>query len=243
MKYLDTLQKEYEKTGEQIASAFDSQLDAILTHHETWGQAMTKIVEKLGMDFLKYIEKMVVDWAAAQLAMTQASVAGAATRTAAESASSTAGAAAMIPNALKAISADAAAAFGGVFAFLAPLLGPAAAGPAAAAQGAVLGVGGAIAAADIGMYNVPQDQIAMIHRNELVMPAGPASALRSMLGGANGGASAGGGVAIHPTTHINIAGGMVDSGFWRQNGSNILKGVDQAVRHGAALGARRRRTT
>jgi hypothetical protein len=173
-KYLDRLQREYEKTGEQIMNAFDSQFNAILTHHETWGAAMGKIVEKLGMDFLKAAEKMVVDWAASQLAMTQASVAGSAARTAAESASSTAGAAATIPNALHVIAADAAQAYEGVFAFFAPLLGLGAAGPAAAASGAVMAAGGAVASADIGMYNVPFDQLAMIHRNELIMPAAQA---------------------------------------------------------------------
>lgn len=238
-KYLDTLERQYEKTGDQIMSAFDSQFNAILSHQETWGQAMGKITEKLGMDVLKWIEQMVVQWVSGQLAMTQASVAGAATRTAAEQASGAGAAASMIPNALHIISADAAQAFAGVFAFMAPLLGPAAAGPAAAASGTVLAAGGAIAAADVGMYNVPSDQLAMIHRNELVMPAPQAGRLREVLGDQAGGSA--GGVAIHPTTniHLNALDGASTASWMRQNGPGMVKAIDQAVRHGAALGARR----
>jgi hypothetical protein len=40
---------------------------------------------------------------------------------------------------------------------------------------------GGLVAADIGMYQVPNDMVAMVHRNELVMPPGPAGALRDML--------------------------------------------------------------
>ena len=61
------------------------------------------------------------------------------------------------------------------------LAGPAAAGPAAA-EATVISVGsGLVAAADIGMWQSPSDQLAMIHRNELVMPAAEAGAFRSML--------------------------------------------------------------
>jgi hypothetical protein len=47
---------------------------------------------------------------------------------------------------------------------------------------------------DIGAYNIPTDQLAMVHKNELIMPAPQASAFRSMLesGGAGGGGQGGG---------------------------------------------------
>jgi hypothetical protein len=48
---------------------------------------------------------------------------------------------------------------------------------------------------DIGAWSVPSDQIAMVHRNELVMPAGPAQAFRQMLTHASQGGVAAGGVA------------------------------------------------
>jgi hypothetical protein len=185
------------------------------------------------------IQKLVEQWIAGELAKTLATQTGAATRTAAEATASTAGAAAAVPNALQAIAMDAAQAYGGVFAFFAPLLGLGAAGPAAAAEGSVMAAGGAIASADIGMYNVPQDQVAMIHRNELVMPAPQASAFRSSMDAmAQGG---GAGVAIHPTTHLHMSAldGPSVGSWMRQNGPGMAKALDQAVRHGAALGLKR----
>ena len=61
-------------------------------------------------------------------------------------------------------------AFGGIFAFLAPIMGPAAAGPAAAGEAAVMAAAGGIASA-AGGWVVPSDQIAMVHQNEMILPA------------------------------------------------------------------------
>jgi len=122
-------------------------------------------------------------------------------------------------------------------------MGPLAIGPAAAAQATVAGMAGAVASADIGMWQVPRDQLALIHQNELIMPAGPAGALREMLiNTSNGGGARGdGSVAIHPTTHFHV--NALDSAsvasWMRQNGPGMAKALDQAVRHGAALGLKR----
>ena len=58
----------------------------------------------------------------------------------------------------------------------------------------------------------------------------------------NGGAGAGGGsVAIHPTTHfhVNAMDGASVASWMRSNGPGMAKALDQAVRHGAALGLKR----
>ena len=39
----------------------------------------------------------------------------------------------------------------------------------------------AIGSADIGMWDVPRDELTLIHQNELVMPAAQAGAFRGML--------------------------------------------------------------
>jgi hypothetical protein len=47
---------------------------------------------------------------------------------------------------------------------------------------------------DIGAWDTPQNQLAMVRKNELVMPAPEAGAFRSMLSGAaQGGGGSGGG--------------------------------------------------
>jgi hypothetical protein len=92
------------------------------------------------------------------------------------------------------------------------------------------------------MWQVPRDQLALIHQNELIMPAGPAGALRDMLTNApDGGGTGGAPVAIHPTTHfhVNAIDGPSAASWMRQNGPSMAKALDQAVRHGAALGLKR----
>ena len=72
---------------------------------------------------------------------------------------------------IKSIMGSAAETFAGIFGFLSPVMGPAAVAPATAGEAAVAAVASAVPAADIGMWNVPQDQLALIHQNELIMPA------------------------------------------------------------------------
>ena len=78
----------------------------------------------------------------------------------------------------------------------------------------------------------------MVHKNELIMPANEAGAFRDFLGNAANGGGAGGGVAINPTTHfhLNAIDGPSTASWMRANGPGMAKALDQAVRHGAALG-------
>ncbi len=173
-----------------------------------------------------------------------ATTAGVAARTSAEQGGAAASLGAQGATMVRSILSSAAETFAGVFGFLAPLMGPFAVGPAAAAQATVAGMAGAVASADIGMWQVPRDQLALIHQNELIMPAGPAGALRDMLtNNSNAGAGGGGGsVAIHPTTHFHVNamdGASVSVRGCAQNGPGMAKAIDQAVRHGAALGLKR----
>ena len=138
---------------------------------------------------------------------TAATVSGVAARTGAEEGGAAASLGAQGAAAVRSILSSAAEAFAGVFGFLAPLMGPFAAGPAAAAQATVAGMTGAVASADIGMWRAPQDMLTLIHHNELIMPPAEAGAFRSMLTtSGSGGASQGPSVAIHPTTHFNVVG-------------------------------------
>ena len=69
-------------------------------------------------------------------------------------------------------------AFSGIFAFLAPIMGPAAAGPAAAGEATVMAAADGIASA-AGGWMVPSDQLAMVHQNEMILPAKSAKAFRT----------------------------------------------------------------
>jgi GH24 family phage-related lysozyme (muramidase) len=235
-------EKEWENAIGGILSTFSSAIKGMISGHETFRQAATKALEQLADKAIDMFEKMLTKWIATQLAQTTATTTGVAARTAAEQAGSTAGMAANAMSMLKSIFGSAGQAFAGVFGFLSPVMGPAAAGPAAAAEATVIGTGSSLVSADIGMWKVPSDQMALVHRSELVMPAAQADAFRSMLTGSNpiGSVTAGSGVSIHPSIAMNVR--AVDAsgfkGWFRDNQRGIMQGMNSAARQGAHLGMR-----
>ena len=239
---LQDQERDYQAFGSSIGQAFNSQLRGLLTGTTTWHNAFKNALEDLLIKFIEWCETSVAHYALAEAMKTSATTAGVAARTSVEQGGAAASLGAQGAAMVRSILSSAAEAFAGVFGFLAPLMGPLAIGPAAAAQATVAGMAGAVASADIGMWQVPSDQLALVHHNELIMPAGPAGALRDMLTNApNGGGAGGGSVAIHPTTHfhVNAMDGPSVASWMRSNGPGMAKALDQAVRHGAALGLKR----
>jgi hypothetical protein len=120
---------------------------------------------------------------------TAATTAGVAARGATETAGANTGLVAQAAAAIKSIAIDAGQTFAGIFAFLAPIMGPAAAGPAAAGESAVYGAAGSIAAFAVGAWEIPQDMAGILHAGETVVPASFASGFRAAVGGGDGGAA------------------------------------------------------
>ena len=239
---LEQQERDYQAFGSSIGQAFNSQLRGLLTGTTTWHTAFKNALEDLLIKFIEWCETSVAHYALAEAMKTSATTAGVAARTSMEQGGAAASLGAQGASMVRSILSSAAETFAGVFGFLAPLMGPLAIGPATAAQATVAGMAGAVASADIGMWQVPRDQLALIHQNELIMPAGPAGALREVLTNAsNGGGAGGGSVAIHPTTHfhVNAIDGASVGSWMRSNGPGMAKALDQAVRHGAALGLKR----
>ena len=173
---------------------------------------------------------MATNWIASELAMTTASEASAAARTAADGEGMAAGLAMKAANAIKSIATDSAQAFSGIFAFLAPVMGPAAAGPAAAGEATVMAAASGIASA-AGGWVVPADQVAMVHQNEMILPANISQGVQAMISG-NGGA----GVGASPVV-VNVS--AIDSHdvrrFFQSNGSLLVNALNKAMRNGSAL--------
>src|SRR6202022_1731345 len=117
-------------------------------------------------------------------AQTAAVTAGGAARTGAEATASTAGIASTIGAVLKSIMASAGETFAGIFGFLSPVMGPAAAGPAAAGEATVLAVGASGGALDVGAWSLPSDMLAMVHKGEMVVPAGVTPWAQGVISGA-----------------------------------------------------------
>ncbi|MGO4872960.1 MAG: hypothetical protein ACLPGW_20560 [Roseiarcus sp.] len=236
-------EREYQAFGGTVTQAFNSQLHGLLSGTESWRTAFKNVLEDLLIKFIEWGEETVVRQIATEAAKTMATSAGVTARTGAEQAGAAASLASQSATIVRSILSSSAEAFAGVFGFLAPIMGPFAAGPATAAQATVAGMAGAVASADIGMWQVPQDMLTLIHHNELVMPAAQAGALREMLSGESpaSGAARGGAVHVHPTTNFHVS--AVDSGsvaqWMKANSATMLKTIDEAVRHGAHLGLRR----
>jgi hypothetical protein len=118
---------------------------------------------------------------------TQATSVGVAARGAAETAGVGTSLVAQVASAIKSIAIDAGQTFAGIFAFLSPTMGPAAAGPAAAGSAAVYAAAGSISAFAVGAWEIPRDMAGVLHAGETVMPASFASGFRAATGGGSGG--------------------------------------------------------
>jgi len=241
---LESEYRDYEGLATQITGAFNGQLRGLLSGTETWRTAFHNTLEQLAIQFIESTERMVTQFVVGEAVKTAATTAGVAARTGAEEAGAAASLATQGATMIRSILSSAAEAFAGVFGFLAPVMGPAAAGPAAGAYGAVAGMAGAVASADIGMWQVPQDMLTLVHHNELIMPAAEAGALRSMLSGASQNGDSGSSVQINPAVHLSVQAldGASVSQWMRNNSGHMLKAIDEAVRHGALTGTRRLRT-
>ena len=112
----------------------------------------------------------------------------------------------VIENALKSVISSAAQAFAGTFAFLAPPMGPAAAGPAAASQAAVMAVAGSAGLA-VGTWGLPGDTVAKLHEGEMVVPAFQSDQFRNAMDTLNKASSASGGGDVHNHFHGAILDG------------------------------------
>src|SRR5215470_12377006 len=171
LRAVQTSQRTWQGLMQPIQRAFDTSITGLILGTQTLQRAVANITQSILAEFVNLGVKLVTNWLASELAMTAASQAGAAARTAADAEGLAGGLALKAVNAVKSIMTDSAQAFSGIFAFLAPIMGPAAAGPAAAGEATVMAAASGIASA-AGGWVVPSDQLAMVHQNEMILPAG-----------------------------------------------------------------------
>jgi len=221
-------QRNWQSLMQPIQRAFDTSITGMILGTTTLQKAVGNIAQSILAEFVNLGVKMVTNWLASELAMTTASEAGAAARTAAEGEGMAAGLAIKAANAVKSIMTDSAQAFSGIFAFMAPIMGPAAAGPAAAGEATVMAAASGIASA-AGGWVVPSDQLAMVHQNEMILPAGISQGLQNMI-------SSGGGAGSTPIV-VNVS--AIDSQdvkrFFQSNGSLLVGALNKAMRNGSML--------
>lgn len=214
----------------------------------TFKQGMLKMLDQILFAFVDMVIQMGVKWAAGQMAQTAQTVlgasaktaavatgqaaqtaavtAGVATRTAAETAGAATGMAtsgattlAQIGNAAMGAAAGAYSAIAGI-PFVGPFLAPV---MAAAALAAVIGFGASVVSASGGMGEVDKDQMAMIHKKEMILPANIAQPLRESLAGWGPKSGAGniGSIASGGATAAQGGNKTGDTNFFYQPNSNV----------------------
>lgn len=245
--------QDWKNTFDQIGNTVSSSVMSMIQGTATMKDLFRNVTLTMIQMFVQAGVKMVTTWLANQAtmiaahitgeaAMTGATAAGASARTGIEGASILAVTAMKIASIIKSIISSAAQTFAGVFGFMAPIMGPAAAGPAAASSGAVLATIGSVAAADIGMWNVPSDQLAVIHKRELIMPAAESEAFRSMLSGAASGRGGGGrgGFSASVPLYVKALDSRSVSQVLGRSDSAVVKALTKAISRGAASSLRNR---
>jgi hypothetical protein len=193
----------------------------MIEQHETFRQAAQKVLVSLVNDWISGGVKMVADYTATiakqtaqallgQTTQTAAVETGEAARMAAQASGASAGVSLNLSVMATQIQASASEAFAGVTGFLAPIMGPAAVGPAAAVEGTVLGM----ASFAQGSWALPSDMVAQVHAGEMIVPASHTPWMQSLAanaagGGGNGGGSSGGGGDVH--NHFHVQGHVLDN--------------------------------
>lgn len=226
-KGYDQMVKDMDKALMPITKAFDQTITGVVRGTETWHQGMRKMVGSVEEEFLGATFHMAQHWAAMELAKTAASLQGDQIRTTSAEWSADKATLASVGGAIKTIGAKAWQAAASVYAdvseipfvgwILAPIM-------AVAAAVEVAGFIGRIASAAGGWDRVPHDQLAMVHQNEMVLPAQIAEGARRTFGkGGRGG----------DHFHINALDARSFSDALRRNPQAFAKGL----RHARTMGA------
>ena len=202
--------KQFDSFFSHLDGGFRTAMNGVIQGTQTLSKAFQKMGQSLEAEFAASLEKMVMHWIAGELKMLlfhQATEAAKTTATAAATAQrDSIGAASSLKEIMHAAATAAANAYSAVAQV--PIVGPVLAPAAAAAAFAGVMAFDSLASAAGGWERVPQDQMAMVHKNEMVLPANIAGGFRTMLAqpsysfaGAAGGAAASGGTF---TTHVNV---------------------------------------
>lgn len=192
---------------QSISDGFANAIQGMVFQGTTLEQAMGTILQNIIGQVIQTGVKMLANWTATQLGMTGATVTGAATRSAAEVASAKTSVVANAGAAIKNIITKGAEVFANVYNAIAgiPYVGPFLAPVmAVAATGAVVGYVGKVASAEGGWDRVPYDGAkAILHKEEMVLPAPLAEGIRGMV--ESGNTQRGGGITIHALDRRDVA--------------------------------------
>jgi hypothetical protein len=227
-------QQAWNQTFGRVNGMISSSVMGMINHTQTFQQAMTKMADQVLSSFVTLCLQTLEHWAASEIMKTAATVAGNAARTTATAAAATAGLAAEGAAAKSSVGSAASRAAANVYADVAeiPYVGWLLAPPAAAAAFvAVEAFGGGIASAAGGLYQVPNDMFANIHKDEMVLPAWAASGVRNMIGGGGGGGGGGNTVNVNSTLNNTAMNDTQFKSMLMKHADVIVQGVSKQLRN------------
>lgn len=207
--------------------AFDNTVKGVIRGTETWHQGIRKMGQSLEQSFLSTLLNMTTNWLTMEATKTAASIAGDQIRTTSAVSSSSEATIAEVGGAIKVILAKAWQAAAAVYSsvsdipFVGWILAPA---MAIAAGVEVASFAGRVASAAGGWERVPHDQMAMVHKNEMVLPAQLAEGVRRNMGGR-------GGTTNH--YHVNAMDSRSIHEALRRNPTAVTGALHRAVKLGA----------
>jgi len=188
---------------------FASTVVQITSSTKTLQQALARVLDQILADFLRMLERMVANWIAQHVFM---QVFGIGTQKAASAANISASA-----------SQGAAAAYASAAAI--PVVGwTMAPAVAAEAYSNILGFEALNAFAAGGI--VPDDSLAFVHKNEMVLPASLSSGLSQMIGGSEGGSN------VHVNFSVSATDAKSFEGRLHEHADTLVNVIKRAWRHG-----------
>lgn len=208
-----------------ISSAFATSIKGIILGTTTWRQAMSNIFQAILGEFIALGVKLLVRWVATQIAMTAATQAQNAIRTTADTvqavtAITTAKVVAMSEiAAFAAVAGAAATASAAAIPFYGWAIAPAAGASVYASAMAYQPL--AMLSAEGGLWEVPADTLANIHKREMVIPEREAEGLRALVES--------GGAAMPPIQIYAIDARGVRDLFMREGGA-LMSALKSQVR-------------
>jgi hypothetical protein len=164
-------QQNWDNVFGAIQTSFNANLRGLLAGTTTFTQAFKSLAGDMVIFFIQEVEKMAAKWVAGQLAQLTATEATEAAKATAAAAGEAATLPIKVTKFVSDITADAALVFAGIFAQLAPILGPGAAAPAAAGQATVLAELANVPKFEMGTDYVPRTGLAIVHQGEKITPA------------------------------------------------------------------------
>lgn len=206
-----------------IQRSSDAAIRGLIRGTETWQSAFYNVASNLEVRFAQLAARRLLGWVQNEMAMTSVSVEQNALRLASDEQGGAASLASRAQNAIASINNDAQEVFGGIFAFLSPTMGPAAAGPAAAGSASVSALASGITFAETGAWHIPDNTLAYLHAGEMVVPRPFADSVRA------GNGFGGGGDSYNVT--IQAIDTQTGAQFLKNNAAAIASALSSQVRN------------